>query len=67
MWARVSSVLKGRLERPVRLHPSFVLLRHYSVVEVDFHHGAGPDNPHDNAFFGEETLLATEPLQGCGR
>jgi primary-amine oxidase len=32
-----------------------------SVAEVDFHEMApGPDNPHDNAFFAEETVLATE-------
>jgi primary-amine oxidase len=32
-----------------------------SVVEVDFRAmGPGPDNPHDNAFLAEETLLATE-------
>jgi len=32
-----------------------------SVVEVDFHAvEQGPDNPHDNAFCSDETLLATE-------
>jgi primary-amine oxidase len=32
-----------------------------SVAEVDFHEMApGPDNPHDNAFFAAETVLATE-------
>jgi primary-amine oxidase len=32
-----------------------------SVVEVDFETmDPGQDNPHDNAFFAEETLLATE-------